>query len=96
MELKCSICGKEFLGFGNNARPIKEGICCDSCNSKFVINSRILNWEGTFEIAKNPRDFENLEDKLAGKNFELVSDFHKFLKRYENIETRENVIICIV
>jgi DNA-directed RNA polymerase subunit RPC12/RpoP len=96
MEKKCCICGKTFIEYANNAAPVKNGICCNSCNSKFVINSRILNWQGTFEIARNPKELESLEDKLAGKNFELMSDFHKSLKRYENIETGENVIICVL
>ena len=26
---KCVICGKDFDGWGNNAWPIKDGICCD-------------------------------------------------------------------
>ena len=28
-------------GFGNNANPIKNGICCDRCNKEFVIPARI-------------------------------------------------------
>ena len=95
MEKKCCICGKEFIGFGNNAEPIKKGTCCDSCNSKFIINSRILNWSGTFEIAKNSDELANLENKLEEKNFEQMSEFNT-LKRFQNIETEENVIICIV
>ena len=44
-ELKytCCICGKEFVGWGNNPDPIKKsGRCCDACNNK-VINARIWN-----------------------------------------------------
>lgn len=37
----CSICGREFVGFGNNAYPINNGICCDGCNSNEVIPARI-------------------------------------------------------
>ena len=37
----CSICGKVFVGFGNNASPINDGICCDNCNSTVVIPERI-------------------------------------------------------
>ncbi len=37
----CSICKKEFRGFGNSPRPLaEEGVCCDECNNK-VIESRL-------------------------------------------------------
>ena len=38
---KCVLCGKEFSGYGNNAEPLKKGVCCDECNQK-VILERIL------------------------------------------------------
>lgn len=95
MEKKCCICGKEFIGYGNNAEPIKKGVCCDSCNSKFIINLRIFNWSGAYEIVRNFDELENLEKKLEEKNFEQMSEFRN-LKRFENIETEENVIVCII
>lgn len=39
----CSICYKEYSEWGNNAFPINEGTCCDSCNTLVIIarlNSR--------------------------------------------------------
>jgi len=41
-EIKvCSICGKEYSGWGNNAWPVNDGRCCDQCNFEFVIPARI-------------------------------------------------------
>ena len=37
----CSICGKKYEGFGNNAQPINNGRCCDECNRKVVVPFRI-------------------------------------------------------
>lgn len=37
----CSICGKPYKEFGNNALPINEGECCDECNATIVIPRRI-------------------------------------------------------
>ena len=37
----CSICREEFEGFGNNAEPINNGICCNDCNALVVIPARI-------------------------------------------------------
>lgn len=40
----CCICGKEFIGWGNNPYPVveEEGErCCDDCNAIVVIPARI-------------------------------------------------------
>lgn len=43
----CCICGKSFKGHGHNPHPIaNEGICCDECNAKVVVE-RIKVMEGT-------------------------------------------------
>jgi hypothetical protein len=43
-EIKeCCICSLEYIGYGNNAAPVKEGKCCDECNATNVIPSRINN-----------------------------------------------------
>ena len=36
---KCVLCDKEFVGYGNNAQPLAEGLCCDACYVD-VINER--------------------------------------------------------
>ena len=41
MVKKCCLCKKEYVGFGNNAQPLRKGFCCDACNSK-VIKIRLL------------------------------------------------------
>jgi hypothetical protein len=38
----CSICEQVYVGFGNNARPINSGRCCDDCNALEVIPARIM------------------------------------------------------
>jgi len=39
---KCCICGKEFMGYGNNPYPIKnQGECCRRCNWTVVIPERL-------------------------------------------------------
>ena len=43
-EHTCSICGKKFVGWGNNPYPVTKGAndrCCDDCNYDFVIPARI-------------------------------------------------------
>lgn len=42
ISFKCCICGRIVNGYGNNAVPVKEGICCDQCNTDVVIPARIV------------------------------------------------------
>ncbi len=37
----CSICGKTFEEYGNNAQPVNNGVCCDKCNLEIVVPRRI-------------------------------------------------------
>lgn len=50
MESKiCCVCGKEFTGYGNNAQPIVDGICCDECNNLVILRRMELalsNYKG--------------------------------------------------
>ena len=32
----CSICGKRFYEFGNNARPLNTGRCCNNCDDNII------------------------------------------------------------
>ena len=38
---QCVICNEHFTGYGNNAEPVKDGICCDTCNTNHVIPARM-------------------------------------------------------
>ena len=40
----CCLCGKEFVGYGNNPEPVvpyDTGRCCDQCNIDKVIPKRL-------------------------------------------------------
>lgn len=47
----CSICGKHYEGYGNNAQPVNDGICCNECNGTIVVPRR-------FQDAANRREKE--------------------------------------
>lgn len=40
-EIRCCICNELILGYGNNAMPYRNGLCCDRCNRVYVIPYRI-------------------------------------------------------
>ena len=46
----CSIGGKSYEGYGNNAQPVNKGRCCDNCNATIVVPRRM-------------QDYKNREDK---------------------------------
>jgi len=51
---KCSICGNEFEGFGNNPYPVRikeNGVCCDKCNADYVVPFRVLSIYSSKESA---------------------------------------------
>jgi len=37
----CCLCGIEIRDYGNNASPVKDGVCCDDCNRQKVIPARV-------------------------------------------------------
>ena len=53
----CCICGCFIVDeWGNNAEPIAEGRCCDSCNYTHVIPVRIA------QIYKDMEDKDEVQD----------------------------------
>ena len=44
---KCCICKKKIVGYGNNAWPVRDGRCCDTCNWEYVIPARLLQLYST-------------------------------------------------
>ena len=43
-ERVCCICGKKFIGWGNNPWPVDmhpDHMCCDECNGAVVVPARL-------------------------------------------------------
>ncbi len=59
---KCVICGAEIEGHGNDARPVKDGRCCDSCNMTVVVPARIAQSEGNPENRDVPRETLDIQE----------------------------------
>ena len=99
MEKKCCICERKLNGYGNNAYPIKKGMCCDNCNIRFVVPARMfpsrMNNPISFEVSKSLKEYANLKSKLESRNFEKIEECG-YMHIYSNIETEEKVVLCIV
>ena len=48
-EKICCICNNPFRGYGNNAAPVAEGVCCDMCNLEKVIPARFARLKGDLQ-----------------------------------------------
>jgi hypothetical protein len=59
----CSICGGPIVGFGNNARPVNDGICCDRCNERVVLPA----------LLERIRDAEHKRQGNVGDESRLMS-----------------------
>lgn len=33
----CCLCGNKFFGYGHNAEPLQNGVCCDECNVDVIM-----------------------------------------------------------
>lgn len=42
---KCSLCGREFYGYGNNGKPLVDGPVCDDCNPQVVAKRLDILWD---------------------------------------------------
>ena len=61
----CSICGERYVGFGNNATPINDGLCCDGCERFVVIPARVRSIMQREEVLSQR---ETKGKHLAGSN----------------------------
>jgi len=84
----CCLCGKEYTNYGNNARPIAEGRCCDDCDVDVVLLRRLdLQREG--KKWNNPLDRKSMdgikEAYMRGERIdspEKIAKLRGFIERY--------------
>ena len=53
---RCSICGELYHGIGNNAEPVNNGRCCNTCNDLVVIPIRITQMRKDKQQESPPTD----------------------------------------
>lgn len=89
MEKKCCICGKIFIENANNAEPVRKGICCDSCNSRYIIHTRLLaskiKSSISFEVVKNGQDFLDLTKNYITGISNIFSKIKMVILRFSEI-----------
>ncbi len=98
MEKKCCICGHTFTERPNNAEPVRKGVCCNSCNMRFVIQGRATPGISSYEIVKNPKEWKELKSKLEERDFEHISHYshNGEIQCFKHPETEEKVLVFAV
>jgi hypothetical protein len=64
----CSICQREFEGFGHNPWPVVEAVaerCCDICDEMTVLPARIRKWEEDCNYTKLEEEGKRLTLEAA-------------------------------
>ena len=82
--MKCSICEGDIEQHahwdeGNNARPVNEGRCCDSCDCRVVMPTR---------MGMNPHSKEGLEFGNVMYRIRMSRDAYEV--KQEDEETKED------
>ena len=82
--MKCSICEGDIEQHahwdeGNNARPVNEGRCCDSCDCRVVMPTR---------MGMNPHSKEGLDFGNAMYRIRMSRDSYEV--KQEDEETKED------
>ena len=88
-QMKCSICGEPIFGYGNNAEPINDGLCCDVCNIEKVIPARLKEFgsdqmESPKQIKTDEEDNRPWWVKESQRGWHnLIKDCHKAYNKTE-------------
>ena len=68
--VQCILCAQIFSGSGNDARPLRDGRCCDPCNQQKVIPARYEDLFGP----KEPGTPKSIEERLEEVESRLDKD----------------------
>ena len=67
---QCVFCAQTFSESGNDARPLRDGRCCDACNQQKVIPARYEDLFGP----KEPGTPKSIEERLEEVESRLNKD----------------------
>ena len=71
-HFKCVLCNEVFAGWGNNAGPLAEGLCCGNCNYR-VMMARMSGADVIVEDTKEDKE-EITEETTEDTKEETTED----------------------
>lgn len=89
--MKCAICKNKIIGYGNNGRPLVDGLVCDSCNLKVILERLRLSKEAKDSVKKEANEAVSLgeiDGVVVGSGGPVnttnpMEDFEKYAKQFE-------------
>lgn len=82
---KCIFCHGEIHFGGNNAEPLKDGVCCNLCNIRYVIPYRMRLMKGeTPRVRLTHMDGEPQMKKGLEGNITGIDDIGQFHVNWED------------
>ena len=84
----CVICDESYTGPGNNASPVKNGLCCNSCDNYYVLPERIENAQIKTLVESRPfPDFDIMTKLLlTSAQFKVAGEHYGFIWHAEYSE----------
>ena len=71
---QCIICKGPIIGYGNNAEPVKKGICCDECNKDVVIPFRFMQMLNSKKVNESAEGEAMAKASFDSKNANFEKD----------------------
>ena len=72
----CVICKKEYEGYGNNAEPIAKGMCCDNCNTTYVIPARLKQLKVENKLKDSTlQEYEDVRKNLGEEKWKALMNY---------------------
>ena len=93
----CSICKKSFNEYGNNPSPFHGGVCCDDCNTKYVVPLRIYQSIHDPKYALHFKEDGTLETLKPKEKYFTLQELQTAVGGYIELypcRYRDNLIVC--
>ena len=85
MENTCSICNEKYEGYGNNAQPINDGMCCDACNQEVIYQRFQMIVEGV--------DFDEVSKLRKKATQDEIDKLQKKLRTQETFDPPKPTLV---
>ena len=93
----CSICKKSFSEYGNNPAPFHGEVCCDDCNTKFVLPLRIYQSIHEPQYALLFKEDGTLETLKPNDKYFTLQELQTAVGGYIELypcRYKDNLIVC--
>ena len=85
----CCICGKPYHNYGNNAKPFRDGHCCNDCNQKYVLPARQRQSFNTSQhVAQSSETTDDTNNRIDKISDCFIFNEIGFYRKWRNSDMR--------